>query len=126
MSDPIKQDAQLLQELPESEQESVAGGFAMDMFDSFSSSKQISALSARLNIIIHQMVGPIHKELGISFPNSLWHLARPGSVEVELDLVALGGWAVFSTSSEAGEIRVLQKLLRRTPLSMQQTQTFGH
>jgi hypothetical protein len=76
----------------------------------FSSSKQISALSARLNIIIHQMVVPTHKELGISFPNSLWHLARHGSVEVELDLVALGGWAVFSTSSEAGEIRVLQKL----------------
>jgi len=35
MSDPIKQDAQLLTELPDSEQESVAGGFAMDMFDSF-------------------------------------------------------------------------------------------
>lgn len=76
----------------------------------FSSSKQISALLQKLNIIIHQMVVPTHKELGISFPNSLWHLARPGSVEVELDLAALGGWAVFSTSSEAGEIRVLQKL----------------
>ncbi len=35
MSDQIKEDAELLMELPESEQESVAGGFAMDMFDSF-------------------------------------------------------------------------------------------
>ena len=35
MSDQIKQDTHLLRELPESEQESVAGGFAMDMFDSF-------------------------------------------------------------------------------------------
>jgi len=35
MSDQIKEDAELITELPESEQESVAGGFAMDMFDSF-------------------------------------------------------------------------------------------
>lgn len=73
MSDPIEsKNPEFLVELSEPEQESVAGGFALeDMFESFSSNKQTSTLLQKLNSMIHKLVVLAYKELDIGCRKSL-------------------------------------------------------